>query len=461
MNNTIFTFTDNSPKYKQIYEKFKTYIEQGTILANEQLPSIRQLADSLHVSRNTTLLAYEQLVAEGYIRGEGRKGYFANELEPLIVQKDSISETKKQTESKKSPVVTFRADAVDQTNFPLKIWRRVANQVLTLQASFRYGEPFGEEALREQISTYLLQSRGVKTNPDAIIIGSSTQQMLVYLGHILKEEFQSIIVEDPGYDGAREAFLFHRFSLETLPVYETGADLSHLDLMKSRLIYVTPSHQSPLGVSMSIQQRQMLIHWVNKVQGYIIEDDYDSEFRYTQKPFPALASIDSARVIYLGNFSKSFLPGIRLAYMVLPEPVLDQYKNYFSQFESPASLFSQLTMAKFMELGEWNRHVKRMRLVYKRKMQHLVSELRKQFGDNISIIGEQSGLYLLIKLQMNHSEEWFIERAASFGVQVCPTSLYFVKNISDDPIIKLGFSHLSCDEIGRGVELLKKAWIEQ
>ncbi|USG67860.1 PLP-dependent aminotransferase family protein [Brevibacillus ruminantium] len=459
MINTMFTFKDNSPKYEQIYEKFKSFIEHGDILANEKLPSIRQLADSLHVSRNTTLMAYEQLVAEGYIRGEGRKGYFVNELEPLLSQEVLESKNKKQTESKKPPVVNFRADAVDQTHFPLKIWRRIANQVLTLPDSFRYGEPFGEACLREQISTYLFQSRGVKTNANAIIIGSSTQQMLVYLGHILKDEFQSIIVEDPGYDGAREAFQFHRFMFETLPVYETGADLSQLEQMNSRLLYITPSHQSPLGVSMSIQQRQMLIHWVNKMCGYIIEDDYDSEFRYTQKPFPALASIDSARVIYLGNFSKSFLPGIRLSYMVLPESILNRYKLHFTRFESPASLFSQLTMAKFMELGEWNRHIKRMRLVYKRKMLYLVSELKKQFGQNISIIGEQSGLYLLIKLHLGRSEEWLIERASSYGVRVCPTSIYFIKNNTDHPIIKLGFSHLSCDEIELGVRLLKKAWM--
>lgn len=459
MDTIIFTFKDHSPKYKQIYEKFKSFIEQGDIVANERLPSIRQLAESLHVSRNTTLMAYEQLVAEGYIRGEGRKGYFANELEPILFQQISISHPKKETESKKPIVVNFRTDAVDQTHFPLKAWRRVANQVLTLQDSFRYGEPFGEECLRQQIATYLFQSRGVKTNVDAIIIGSSTQQMLVYLGQLLKDDFQSIIVEDPGYDGAREAFQFHRFTFETLPVYETGVDLSPIEQMTSRLIYVTPSHQSPLGVNMSIQQRQMLIQWVNKVGGYIIEDDYDSEFRYTLKPFPALASIDSTRVIYLGNFSKSFLPGIRLSYMVLPESILTHYKKAFAHFESSTSLFSQLTMAKFMEMGEWYRHVKRMRLVYKRKMLHLVAELTKQFGQVISIIGEQSGLYLLIKLHVNRSEEWLIQRAASNGVNVYPTSLYFINNKTDDPILKLGFSHLSHDDIELGVKLLKKAWI--
>ncbi|MCP8615334.1 PLP-dependent aminotransferase family protein [Salirhabdus salicampi] len=459
MKNAIFAFKDDSPKYKQIYEQFKIFIESGDILAGDPLPSIRQLADSLQVSRNTTLMAYEQLVAEGYIRGEGRKGYFVNELDPLLFQNASVLlPNKKQTKSVTPAQIDFRAGAVDQINFPLKIWRRIANQVLTLQESYRYGDPFGELCLREQIATYLFQSRGVKTDPNAIIIGSSTQQTLIYLGQILKDNFSSIIVEDPGYDGAREAFQFHNFSFETLPVYKSGTDFSKLEQITPRLIYVTPSHQSPMGVSMSIQQRQMLIHWANKNDGFIIEDDYDSEFRYTQQPFPALASIDSTRVIYLGNFSKSFLPGIRLSYMVLPQKLLKRYKNQFLHFESTTSLLNQLTMAKFMEDGEWIRHIKRMRLVYKRKMQCLVSELKKQFKQNISIIGEQSGLYLLVKIHLNRSEEWLIEQASYFGVKVYPTSIYYIKNLSDDPIIKLGFSNLACEEIQLGVNLLKEAW---
>ncbi|MEJ8548816.1 PLP-dependent aminotransferase family protein [Brevibacillus borstelensis] len=460
MKNAIFTFKDSSPKYKQIYEKFKSFIEQGDIKADEPLPSIRQLADSLHVSRNTTLMAYEQLVAEGYIRGEGRKGYFVNELEPLLFQETPrSSSTHKQTEPVPPVRIDFRADVVDQSHFPLKTWRRISNQVLTAKDSFRYGEPFGELCLREQIAAYILQSRGVRTDPHAIIIGSSTGQMLVYLGLVLRHDFSSIIVEDPGYVGAREAFYLNGFTLETLPVYETGADFSHLEHMKSQLIYVAPSHHSPYGVSMPIQQRHALIHWANKMQGYIIEDDYDSEFRYTQQPFPALASIDSTRVVYLGNFSKCFLPGIRLSYMVLPQPLLNRYKKQFTHFESTASLLSQFAMAKFMEEGEWNRHIKRMRLVYKRKMQHLVFELRNHFKQNISIIGEQSGLYLLVKVHLERSEEWLIQQASMQGVKVYPTSLFFIKNKTDKPIIKLGFSNLSCDEIRLGVKLLKKAWL--
>ena len=458
MKNIIFALDRYSPKYKQIYERFKVLIEQEDLQENEQLPSIRQLAESLQVSRNTTLMAYEQLVAEGYIRGEGRKGYFVNELEPILVQRPFIVHNKKHKETVTPVKIDFKAGAVDQTHFPLKTWRRISNQVLTLPESFQYGEPFGELRLRKQIAAYLFQSRGVKTEPSAIVIGSSTQQLLIHLGKILKDEGESIIIEDPGYDGAKEAFRFHRYTLETLPIYETGADFSQLKKLKSKLIYVTPSHQSPLGVSMSIQQRQMLIHWANNINGLIIEDDYDSEFRYTQQPFPALASIDSTRVIYLGNFSKSFLPGIRLSYMVLPQSVVNHYKKQFLQFESTASLFSQLAMAKFMEEGEWNRHIKRMRLVYKRKMQGLVLELKNYFKDSISIIGEQSGLYVLVKVHLNRSEEWLIERAAMHGVRVYPTSIYFIENHPAEAMIKLGFSNLTCEEIQEGVKLLNEAW---
>lgn len=457
MKSTLFALKNSPAKYKQIYEQFKLLIEQGTLSVNEQLPSIRQLAEDLYVSRNTTLTAYEQLVAEGYIRGEGRKGYFVNALEPQLFSTEAPIVPSKSLQL--TYTVDFRAGAVDQTYFPLKAWRRLSNAVLTLSEVFHYGEPFGEICLREQIAHYLMQSRGVTTQAQAIIIGSSTQQLLIQLGQLLKGEFHSIIVENPGFDGARAAFAFHQFDIETLAVHETGADLSQLHTMQSRLIYVTPSHQSPLGVSMTIQERQQLIQWVTERNGYIIEDDYDSEFRYTQQPFPALASIDTTSVIYLGNFSKSFLPGIRLSYMALPMDLLARYTEQFQHFESTVSLISQLTMAKFMETGEWHRHLKRMRLVYKRKMQCLVLALQKEFKETMTIIGQQSGLFVLVRCHFHHSEDWLIQQAAHYGVKVYPTSIYYVNSRPKEPIIKLGFGQLSCDEITLGVALLKKAWL--
>ncbi len=459
MHDFIFPFSNEEPKYKQIYQQLKTLIEQGNLKSDDSLPSIRRLAETLQVSRNTTLTAYEQLVAEGYIRGEGRKGYFVNVLEQVFLQQEESSPLTPSAKQECPPIkIDFRAGAVDQAYFPLKTWRQFANRALQLEESFVYGEPFGEPLLKEQLVQYLLQARGVKCEADDIIIGSSTQQMLLYLGCMLKHDFSSVIVEDPGYIGARRSFHVNGFDLEALSVLEQGAQLHLLSEMQSRLLYITPSHHFPYGVTMSIQQRQTVIQWAKKVDGYIIEDDYDSEFRYAQQPFPALASIDHSRVIYLGTFSKSFLPGIRLSYMVLPKSLLHRYKEQFIEFEQNASSLHQLTMAAFMKNGEWTRHIKRMRLIYKQKMNYLVEQLQQQFGANITILGEHSGLYVLVKLHVQQTEEQLIQSAEKYGVKVYPTSPYFLEHLTAEPILQLGFSKLEMQDIKHGVQQLAKAW---
>ncbi|WP_341302651.1 PLP-dependent aminotransferase family protein [Lysinibacillus sp. FSL H8-0500] len=458
MDNFIFLLTEHEAKYKQIYQQIKTLILQGTLKIDDTLPSIRKLAETLQVSRNTTLTAYEQLVAEGYIRGEGRKGYFVNALEQVFLQEQEQPAVFQPPVDTATYIVDFRAGAVDQQYFPLKIWRHMANQVLQTPECYKYGEPFGEPLLKEQLVPYLLQARGVVTTADNIIIGSSTQQMLLYLGFLFKENFSSIILEDPGYNGAREAFQLHGFQIEALPVSTQGAQLDQLTQCSARLLYVTPSHHFPYGVSMTIQQRQALIQWAQQVNGYILEDDYDGEFRYTQQPFPALASIDASRVIYLGTFSKSFLPSIRLSYMVLPNILVQSFKIRFAAFEQNASPLHQRTLAQFIAQGEWTRHIKRMRLTYKQKMQHLVQELQQHFGKNITILGEQSGLYILIKVKSLLSEQQLIECAKLYGVKVYPTSPFFLHQVSEEPMLQLGFSKLTIEEIKRGVQLLKKAW---
>ncbi|WP_036127567.1 PLP-dependent aminotransferase family protein, partial [Lysinibacillus sphaericus] len=458
MDDFIFLLTEKEAKYKQVYQQMKILITQGTLQTNDSLPSIRKLAETLQVSRNTTLTAYEQLVAEGYIRGEGRKGYFVNALEPVFLQEQEQPVLSQRTSNTTSLLVDFRAGAVDQTYFPMKTWRQLANQVLQEPSCYQYGELFGDPLLKEQLVPYLLQARGVSTTSENIMIGSSTQQMLLYVGFLLKDHFPSVLLEDPGYNGAREAFQLHRFVIETLPVMETGAQLDILKHCQSRLLYVTPSHHFPYGVSMTIQQRQTLIQWAQQVNGYILEDDYDGEFRYTQQPFPALASIDPSKVIYLGTFSKSFLPGVRLSYMVLPNTLVQPFKERFAHFEQNASSLHQRTMAQFMAQGEWTRHIKRMRLTYKQKMQHLVQELQRQFGPQIAVSGEQSGLYIVVKVKSPLSEQQLIQRAETYGVKVYPTSPFFINQTSEDPLLQLGFSKLTMEEIKLGVERLKEAW---
>ncbi|PAQ13557.1 GntR family transcriptional regulator [Bacillaceae bacterium SAOS 7] len=458
MKHYLFSFSGNEPKYKQIYQQIKRLIEKQHVKADESLPSIRTLAEWLHVSRNTTLTAYEQLIAEGYIRGEGRRGYFVNPFEPIFLNEHLPPKREKEQETCSTVKIDFRAGGVDMEHFPLKKWRQLMNRTLQQKPSYIYGEFIGEMELREQLASYLLQSRGIEVAPSEIMIGSSTQQLLLSVGLLLKLTHTHIVLEDPGYNGALDVFRMLQYEIETMSVTPTGHQFHQLNCYESKLMYVTPSHQFPYGVSLSIQQRQSLIQWAIKRQGFIIEDDYDSEFRYEQQPFPALSALDRSRVIYIGNFSKSFLPGIRIAYMIVPPTLQAAFQTTIGKFENNASLLHQQAMAAFMKEGEWMRHIKRMRNVYKQKMHLLVSKLQQAFDDEITIIGEKSGLYVVVQLHTNETEASIVQKALAHGVKVYPTTPYFIEAKTKKPLVQLGFSSLTFDEIVEGVQLLKKAW---
>jgi GntR family transcriptional regulator/MocR family aminotransferase len=412
----------------------------------------------LHVSRNTTLIAYEQLLAEGYIRSEPKRGYFVEESEPIHLHAPQNPPVK--TQVPKPPVIVdFRAGTVDQMLFPIKAWRQCSNEVLREDIAYLYGNLQGDPHLRENLAHYLLQSRGIRTSPDAIIIGSSTQQLLMHLTILLKKDFSSIAVENPGYDGARTIFNMQGFTTQPIDVTTKGISIKQLEQTDSRIVYITPSHQFPTGVTMPVPERQQLLKWARKKNGYIIEDDYDSEFRYKQQPIPALSSLqDAGRVIYISTFSKAFLPSIRLSYMILPPSLLLLYQQLFAAVEQTASSIHQRTMALFMDRGHWDSHIRKMRTNYRRKMQMLVSALEKSLGETLNIIGSQSGLYILIEFQTSISEDFLIKQALKHGVKVYPTSQYFLGRSSHKTILQLGFSNLSMDKIILGVRLLKEAW---
>lgn len=261
MKHYIFPFSANQPKYKQIYEQFKKLIEEGKLKTGENLPSIRSLANDLGVSRHTTLQAYDQLLAEGYIQANERKSYSVNEFEPIFLQ-TSISEVPRNEPIQLIDFIDFKASTVDEEQFPLKVWRQISNKVPQQSISFQYGEPFGEPGFKQELADYLFQARGMIINPKNIIVGSNTQQLLLYLGFLLKERFSSMIVENPGYSGVREVFHLHGFEMESIPALKQGVLLDPLVHKKGKLLYITPSHQYPTGTALSIQQRIELIQWV-------------------------------------------------------------------------------------------------------------------------------------------------------------------------------------------------------
>ncbi|MBN8191840.1 PLP-dependent aminotransferase family protein [Bacillus sp. NTK074B] len=449
------------PMYHQIYQYLRTQILSGKIDKNTKLPSVRRLAEQLNVSRNTTQVAYEQLQSEGYIRSENKKGYY---VEAMISDDMLAFDPKKQSapiEALKKPgLIDFKLGTVDEANFPLKKWRTLTNKVMKDQDMYSYGNKQGDRWLRMELEDYLFQSRGVKTSADQIIIGGSTQQLLVLVSLLLKDSVRSIAVEDPGYDVARELFSLMSFSVHPIPAKDDGIMVDQLVSADTQLVYLTPTHHFPYGGTLPVSQRVELIQWANEVRGYIIEDDYDSEFRYIHQPVPSLQSIDSTqRVIYMGTFSKALIPTIRVSYMALPEELMTKYRKKMALLEQTASAIHQRTLASFMNEGHWYPHLRKMKALYKRKMNLLLNELTKHFGDSIAIKGGNSGIFIIIEVKTDVSEEQLLEDAFEEGAVVYPCSRYYVNEQPVYPHVQIGLGNLTEEEIVDGVSRLARAWL--
>ncbi|PFZ26373.1 MocR-like pyridoxine biosynthesis transcription factor PdxR [Bacillus wiedmannii] len=462
MKELIFNINRKSenPMYQQVYQYIRTQILSGKLEKGKKLPSIRQLAIQLEVSRNTTQVAYEQLQSEGYIRSENKKGFFVEAIisdETLNFQ--PIREPHHETKHTAMKTIDFKIGTVDQENFPLKKWRMITNKIIKDSSMFSYGEKQGDIKLRKALADYLFQSRGVNTSTEQIIIGSSTQHLLLLLSLMLKQDYNYLAVEDPGYNMARELFFLQSFIIDPIPVKERGIQVDLLLKSPSRLLYVTPTHHFPYGVTIPVNERLKLIEWAKKMEGYIIEDDYDSEFRYIHQPIPSLQSLDSNdRVVYLGTFSKALLPSVRVSYMVLPKRLINEYKKILPLLEQTSSSIHQQTLATFMDEGYWYSHLRKMKALYKRKMNLLNKELSKHFKEYVKIKGGSSGIFVIIEVKTKMSEKMLIERAHNHGIIVYPCSKYFSEYSPEYPHIQLGFGNLSEEEIIKGVSKLAKIW---
>ncbi|EIT84872.1 aminotransferase, MocR-like protein [Fictibacillus macauensis ZFHKF-1] len=449
------------PMYTQVYTYIRSQILAGTIPQNAKLPSIRQLASQLNVSRNTTQLAYEQLQAEGYIRSEYKRGYYVETLltDEIFSYESHRTHSPASLQNAANDVIDFKLGTVDEEHFPLKTWRRLANRVMKESSIYAYGEKQGELSLREQLAHYLFQSRGVHATASQIVIGAGTKQLLLLLSLLLKKDYPSIAMEDPGYDVARTFFEHMSFAVTPISVTTSGLQIDALRASQEKLLYVTPTHHYPSGITMSVKQRMQLLHYISNVNGYIIEDDYDSEFRYIHQPIPSLHSMDhNERVIYMGTCSKALLPSLRISYLVLPPSLLTAYHAYLAVFEQTASTIHQETLALFMRDGFWYAHLRKMRALYKRKMHTLVAALTRSFQQDLTMKGEHSGLFVVIEVKRAIREELLIEAARQHGVIVYPCSRYYAEKQPLFPQVQLGFGNLSEAHIEEGVRKLCNAW---
>jgi len=451
------------PLYKQLYNQIREHILSGRLPANSKLPSVRDMASELSASRNTVDGAYQELSAEGYIYSKPRSGYFVSALDREIAPQALSGKTGKKDYLPGPPscfAYDFHPARLDPGSFPTELWRKCFIEGLrrNSQQLVQYGDPRGDWGLRCSIQSYLERSRGVVCDPEQIVICAGLQQSLDIVAQLLKESHSIVAVENPGYHLPRIVFQNHAYTILPIPVGEGGIDLNHLKASNSTIVYVTPSHQLPLGYVMPVANRLALIEWAESGGRYIIEDDYDSELRYHGKPIPSLQGLrPTGNIIYSGTFSKILSPALRLSYMVLPYSLQATYRQLYRAYFPSVSLLEQRAMAAFMEQGHWERHIRRMRMIYKKKHDILLRAIETHFGTRAVVIGQGAGLHVVMMLpDTAQSEAEILDRARQRGIRLYPFSDFHVTGQPEATTLLLGFGGMNGSEIELGIALLSQ-----
>lgn len=469
---TIQLNTDNGKcLYEQIYEYIKKEIRTGKLPAEEKLPSTRSLAEYLQVARSTVDSAYSQLLAEGYIESKPCKGYFVCRIDELLLLADYQEKTetakpgsfRESIAEEKRIEYDFSPHGISMKNFPFATWKRITKEILVDANSemFGLGEAQGDYELRETISRYLHLARGVNCTPDQLIIGAGNDYLLMLLEKILGRHVP-IAMENPTYMRAFRMFSSFAYEIETIPMDENGINAEALRQSHARAAYVMPSHQYPTGIVMPIGRRMELLRWAEeKEDRYLIEDDYDSEFRYRGKPIPSLQASDRAgKVIYIGTFSKSIAPAIRVGYMVLPKSLLETYRKNCGFYASTVSRIDQRILNEFIKNGYFERYLNKMRKIYREKHDYLLEQL-KPFEKDFIISGENAGLHILLTAKKGISDKQLIEAAARKGIRLHGLSASLSGEAAENNryrcTIALGYGALSKEKIFDGIKLLGEA----
>lgn len=435
----ILNFNDECPLYKQIYDQLRLQVFQGQLQAGQRLPSSRELAKQLGVSRTSVIQAFDQLNAEGYIYSHSGAGTFVADILPDSRFLRDRNRTAKEEKSNKdkvraekrfsstslqlsntgqalvslfpsgwqpwqpiaAPQYDFRVGGVAMHPRSLHQWQKLVHQCSS-SVSNHLAHPQGDLNLRRAIAQYLLQHRACRCDESNIVITNGSQQAFDLLGRLLLNPKDNIAIEDPGYIGAQFLFRAQQANIIPIPVDQEGVDVNHLERLKSpaKMIYVTPSHQFPTGVIMSLSRRLALIDWAEKNDAYIIEDDYDGEFRYDGRPIESVQGLDPyQRTIYTGTFSKVLFPSLRVGYTVLPDALVQPFValKWLSDFQS--SSFHQEVLTRWIGDGFHQQHIRRMRKIYTARRKQLIESLSRYFShDEITLCGENSGLHIMLWL---------------------------------------------------------------
>lgn len=463
-------YNSRRPIYQQIYEHIKRDILTGKLPVGTKITSTRALAKELQIGRNTVENAYAQLVLEGYLTNIPSSGYVINNLQFDLnpkAEKES-SEHKEAAFYSQSGTekikYNFQYGNLDAGDFPYKLWRKYLIDVLDgseAQEVHRYGNVKGDLGLRIQLKEYLYHSRGVNCQPEQIIICSGTQSALETMIKIFPYAEKQVAMEEPCYNGASIIFRSNGFEILPIPVDEDGIGIDDLSLSSAKMVHIAPSHQFPMGVVMPIHKRIQLLNWAQEGDNIIIEDDYDSEFRYNGRPIPSLQSIDNEyqRVVYIGTFSKALSPGLRMAYMILPKWLVPKYEERFIGHQCTVPLIEQKIMTQFIADGHWEKHLRRICLAHKKKHDLLINAIKSNMGGKVRLYGHQAGLHIFLEFLDGQQEEELVEKALKHEIKVCPVSPFWLNkdNYKNNALV-LGYGMISENDIPKAVEILSQAW---
>jgi GntR family transcriptional regulator / MocR family aminotransferase len=473
MNFTIPLSKDGEPLFRQVYRGMRQAILSGACPAGERLPSTRDLAEQLGISRTVTLLAYDQLLAEGFIEGRHGSGtYVSGNLRgngPRRPEKPATLSL-----SRFGAAAAGAAETVDFPNrqparlrydfafgrsdmavFPFEAWRRILLRH-ALKAPVReldYGPAAGAPALRDAICAHLRRSRSVVCDPSEVIVVNGAQQALDLVARVLVERGDRVAIEDPQYQGTREVLRAAGARMLAVQVDREGLDPAKLP-QRASLVFVTPSHQFPTGAILPLDRRLALLEWARRKNSVIVENDYDGEFNYEGRPLESLQGLDrEGRIVYIGTFSRTVFPALRIGYMIVPKSLAPVFTTAKWLSDQHSATLEQQTLAEFITTGMYERHLRRLRRRNAARRDALLDAIHRYLGSRVEVTGDGSGAHVVLWPKKRMPEETAIAQAASRGVGIYGISHCFLKQPSKTGLM-LGFSTMNEEQIQEGIRLL-------
>lgn len=450
----IIDLSSKTPLYLQLYENFKIRIVKGEYKSGDKLPSKRGLADSLGISLNTVSKAYYLLEEEGFILAKERSGYFVEQLNnsySIKEEKESlIFESKEEVNIK----YDFSSSSIAHKEFPFYTFSKLYRKIIDSEDEniLINSESLGKYDFRLAISKYLKNSRGLITDPENIVISSGMEYLFEMLFYMISKD--SVFgIENPGYGILPGMISSRGFFYKSIDVEEDGVSLSSLKKSGANILNITPSHQFPTGSIMPISKRLKILDWANSSENnYIIEDDYDTEFRYVGKPIDPLKSLDTNdKVIYMGSFSKSIAPSLRISYMILPNRLMNILKQDVPFFICSVPVIDQMVMAEFLEKGHFERHLNKMRRIYKKHRESLINELSK-YPQVLNISGADSGIHIVVTLKTEKDDQEIVSACLKKGIRIQALSEFYNSSKTSSSKFILGFGSLNKESISKGVK---------